>query len=141
MLYSSDPFTAWDLGDLSNKSMTVMGSNKNFGNDATTWDKGVCLRSSGWSGDWGDGRDAFLKFSLSAPTDMFVSGEGSAYHTTNVALFDASARVPRLRWWSWRRRLLGAPHPVSSRGTTGTPFPMQRSIRARRLPVGWGTSS
>ncbi len=43
VLYSSDPFTAWDLGDLSNKSMTVMGSNKNLGNDATTWDKGVCL--------------------------------------------------------------------------------------------------
>jgi len=90
VLYSSDPFTAWDLGDLSNKSMTVMGSNKNFGNDATTWDKGVCKRGSAWSGYWGDGRDAFLKFSLSAPTDMFVSGEGSAYHTTNVALFDGA---------------------------------------------------
>ncbi len=90
VLYSSDPFTAWDLGDLSNKSMTVMGSNKNLGNDATTWDKGVCLRGSAFSGYWGDGRDAFLKFSLSAPTDMFVSGEGSAYHTTNVALFDGA---------------------------------------------------
>ena len=90
VLYSSDPFTAWDLGDLSNKSMTVMGSNKNFGNDATTWDKGVCQRGSAWSGYWGDGRDAFLRFSLSAPTDMFVSGEGSAYHTTNVALFDGA---------------------------------------------------
>jgi len=68
----------------------VMGSNKNFGNDATTWDKGVCQRGSALSGYWGDGRDAFLKFSLSAPTDMFVSGEGSAYHTTNVALFDGA---------------------------------------------------
>ncbi|MBW2589044.1 MAG: hypothetical protein JRD92_19255, partial [Deltaproteobacteria bacterium] len=90
VLYSSDPFTAWDLGDLSNKSMTVMGSNTNLGNDAATWDKGVCKRGSAWSGDWGDGRDAFLKFSLSVPTDMFVSGEGSAYHTTNVALFDGA---------------------------------------------------
>jgi hypothetical protein len=90
VLYSSDPFTAWDLGDLSNKSMTVMGSNKNLGNDATTWDKGVCLRTSGWSGNWGDGRDAFVRFSLSAGADMFVSGEGSAYHTTNVALFDGA---------------------------------------------------
>jgi hypothetical protein len=90
VLYSSDPFTAWDLGDLSNKSMTVMGSNKNLGNDATTWDKGVCQRGSAMSGYWGDGRDAFLKFSLSAATDMFVSGEGSAYHTTNVALFDGA---------------------------------------------------
>lgn len=90
VLYSSDPFTAWDLGDLTSKSMTVMGSNKNFGNDAITWDKGVCRKGSAWSGYWGDGRDAFLRFSVNAPTDMLISGEGSAYHTTNVALFDSS---------------------------------------------------
>ena len=89
VLYSSDPFTAWDLGDLTNKSMTVMGSNKNFGNDAVTWDKGVCKKGSSGSGYWGDGRDAFLRFSVSAPTDMVISGEGTAYHTTNVALFDS----------------------------------------------------
>jgi len=90
VLYSSDPFTAWDLGDLSSKSMTVMGSNKNLGNDATTWDKGVCQRGSAFSGYWGDGRDAVIRFSLSAPADMLVSGEGTAYHTTNVALFDGA---------------------------------------------------
>jgi hypothetical protein len=89
VLYSSDPFTAWDLGDLTNTSMTVMGSTTNMGNDATTWDKGVCKRGSYWSGYWSDGRDAFLKFSLSGSTDMFISGEGSAYHTTNAALFDS----------------------------------------------------
>ena len=88
VLYSSDPFTAWDLGDLTNTSMTVMGSTKNMGNDATTWDKGVCQRGDAWSGYWGDGRDAFLGFSLSSTVDMFVSGEGSAYHTTNVAIFE-----------------------------------------------------
>jgi hypothetical protein len=90
VLYSSDPFTAWDLGDLSSKSMTVMGSNKNLGNDATTWDKGVCQRGSAFSGYWGDGRDAVIRFSLSDPAEMFVSGEGTAYHTTNVALFDGA---------------------------------------------------
>jgi hypothetical protein len=90
VLYSSDPFTAWDLGDLTNASMTVMGSTKNMGNDATTWDKGICQRGDALAGYWGDGRDAFLKFSVSAATDMFVSGQGSAYHTTNVALFDSS---------------------------------------------------
>lgn len=89
VLYSSDPFTAWDLGDLAAKSMTVMGSTKNMGNDAQTWDKGVCKRTS-WSGTWGDGRDAFLKFSLSAGSDMFISGQGTAYWTTNVAIFDGS---------------------------------------------------
>ncbi len=90
VLYSSDPFTAWDLGDLAATSMTVMGSTKNMGNDATTWDKGVCKRGSAWSGYWGDGRDAFLKFSLSTASDMFISGQGTAYPTTNVALFDGA---------------------------------------------------
>jgi hypothetical protein len=89
VLHSSDPFTAWDLGDLAAKSMTVMGSTTNMGNDAQTWDKGVCKRTS-WSGTWSDGRDAFLKFSLSAPSDMFISGQGTAYWTTNVAIFDGA---------------------------------------------------
>ena len=88
VLYSSDPFTAWDLGDLASRSLTVMGSNTNLGNDALTWDKGTCTLCGG-AGCWTDGRDAFLKFSLSSPADMFLSGEGTAYHTTNVALFDA----------------------------------------------------
>lgn len=89
VLYSSDPFTAWDLGDLTNKSMTVMGSNTNLGNDAQTWDKGSCMQCS-YSGCWADGRDAFLKFSVSGLVDMSISGEGTAYHTTNAALFDSS---------------------------------------------------
>ena len=90
VLYSSDPFTAWDLGDLTNKSMTVMGSNVNLGNDAQTWDKGACSQCSWSAGCWGDGRDAFLKFSVSGPVDMSISGEGTAYHTTNAAIFDSS---------------------------------------------------
>jgi len=88
VLYSSDPFTAWNLGDLTNKSMTVMGSNANLGNDAQTWDKWACLQCGG-SGCWADGRDAFVKFSLTGMVDMFVSGEGTAYHTTNVSLLDS----------------------------------------------------
>jgi hypothetical protein len=89
VLYSSDPFTAWDLGDLAGRSLTIMGSNTNLGNDAQTWDKGACLQCSG-PDCWTDGRDAFLKFSLSSPADLFFSGEGTAYHTTNTALFDAA---------------------------------------------------
>jgi hypothetical protein len=89
VLYSSDPFTTWDLGDLTNKSMTVMGSTKNMGNDVTTWDKGVCRRGNWWSGYWSDGRDAVVQFSVSGSTDMFVSGQGTNYPTTNVALFDS----------------------------------------------------
>ena len=87
VLYSNDPFTAWDLGDLTNTSMTLMGSNVNLGNDAQTWDDFACNQCGG-SGCWGDGRDAFFKFSLSSDVDMFLSGEGTAYHTTNVALLD-----------------------------------------------------
>ncbi len=89
ILYSSDPLTAWDLGDLEKTSLTVMGSNKNLGNDATTWSEGACMQCGG-SGCWTDGRDAFLKFSLSNPSDMFISGEGTAYHTTNAALLDSA---------------------------------------------------
>ena len=40
ILYSSDPFTAWDLGDLTNKSLTLMGSNTNLGNDAVDLGQG-----------------------------------------------------------------------------------------------------
>jgi hypothetical protein len=88
ILYSNDPFTAWDLGDLTNKSLTLMGSNTNLGNDAQTWDKGLCMQCGG-SGCWADGRDAFVKFSLGGAVNMFVSGEGTAYHTTNVSLLDS----------------------------------------------------
>jgi hypothetical protein len=88
VLYSNDPTSAWDLGDLTNKSLTVMGSNRNFGNNAQTWDVGACKRCS--TSCWSDGRDAFLRFSLSGSTDMFVSGEGTAYNTTNVALLDSA---------------------------------------------------
>ncbi len=88
VLYSNDPSTAWNLGDLTAKSLTVMGSNRNFGNDAKTWDVGACMRCS--SSCWSDGRDAFLRFSLTGPVDMFVSGEGTAYNTTNVALLDST---------------------------------------------------
>jgi hypothetical protein len=90
VLYSNDPFTAWDLGDLTNKSMTVMGSNVNLGNDAQTWDKGACQQCSWSAGCWSDGRDAFLKFSVSGLVDMSISGEGTAYHTVNAALFDGT---------------------------------------------------
>lgn len=89
VLYSSDPFTAWNLGDLTTKSMTVMGSNTNLGNDAQTWDKLACTQCGG-SGCWTDGRDAFLRFSVSGAVDMAISGEGTAYHTTNAALFDST---------------------------------------------------
>ncbi len=89
VLYASDPVTAWNLGDLSEKSLTVMGSNTNLGNDAVTWDKGLCMQCGG-SGCWADGRDAFLRFSLDDTTNMFISGEGTAYHTTNVALLNSA---------------------------------------------------
>jgi hypothetical protein len=114
VLYSSDPFTAWDLGDLTNRSLTVMGSNVNLGNDAQTWDKGTCSQC-GWSGCWADGRDAFLRFSVSAMTDMFVSGEGTAYHTTNVALLDSALAAVDCNpgpgggdYWGRLTRTLGA---------------------------------
>ena len=92
VLYSDDPFSAWDLGDLSNRSLTVMGSNVNMANTAQTWNVGACKQCSDPIAEvdcWADGRDAFLRFSMSSPADIFFSGEGTAYHTTNTALFDS----------------------------------------------------
>jgi len=91
VLYASDPVTAWNIGDMTTKSMTVMGSNTNLANNAQTWDKGACMRcSSPGVNCWGDGRDSFIGFSLSAPTDFFLSGQGTSYHTTNVAFLDSA---------------------------------------------------
>ena len=89
VLYANDPGTAWNLGDMTTKSMTVMGTNTNLGNNAQTWDQGACLRCSG-TDCWTDGRDSFLGFSVTAPTDFFLSGQGTSYHTTNVALLEST---------------------------------------------------
>ena len=89
ILYSNDLLTAWNLGDLTNRSLTLMGSNVNLGNNAQTYDKFACSQCGG-SGCWTDGQDAMVRFSLSGLTDMFVSGEGTAYHTTNVAVMDSA---------------------------------------------------
>lgn len=91
ILYSNDPSTAWDLGDLTNRSLTLMGSNVNLGDNSLTYDKFACSQCG--SGCWLDGRDAMVRFSLSGLTDMFVSGEGTAYHTTNVAIMNSALGV------------------------------------------------
>lgn len=93
VLYASDSTTAWDLGDLTSTSMTVMGTNANFGNNATTWNLSACQQCTDptdVSTCWVDGRDAFVKFSLGATISPFLSGEGTAYPTHNVAVFDAT---------------------------------------------------
>ena len=93
VLYANDPATAWDLGDLTSTSMTVMGTNTNFGNNATTWNLSACQQCTDptdVSTCWVDGRDAFVKFSLGATISPFLSGEGTAYPTHNVAVFDGT---------------------------------------------------
>jgi len=87
ILYSNNPSTAWDLGDLTNRSLTLMGSNVNLGDNAQTYNKFACSQCG--TGCWSDGRDAIVSFSLSGLTEMFVSGEGTAYHTTNVAIMNS----------------------------------------------------
>ncbi len=85
MLYADDAFSAYDLGDLSSKSVTLMGSNARFGDDANTWNVGSCVRNSS-RGYYSDGFDSFIRFSLSAPTTISVSGQNTHFPTTNVAL-------------------------------------------------------
>ncbi len=89
MLFATDAFSAHDLGDLTNKSVTVMGTNARFDDSATTWNFGSCLRGS--SGNYyGDGFDGFVKFSLSAPTSVSLSGQGTHYPLSNMALANSS---------------------------------------------------
>lgn len=88
VLYANDAFTAHDLGDLSTRSVTIMGSNARFGDNAATWNVNSCLRNSS-SGYYSDGFDSFIRFSLSAPTTMSLSGQNSHFPTTNVALATA----------------------------------------------------
>ncbi|MGB5810600.1 MAG: hypothetical protein WBG86_08730, partial [Polyangiales bacterium] len=89
VLYTGDIATAHDFGDLTNTSLTVMGSNANLSNFATTWTATGCSYCPS-SGCWGDGRDGIVKFSLnSALPSVFVSGEGSFYPYTNLAVVDS----------------------------------------------------
>jgi hypothetical protein len=97
MIYSSDLLTAHDLGDLSAKSVTVMGTNVNFGNDFITRNLGGCQ----WCDTavppvcWTDGYDSVVRFSVDPAFELaagtaFVSGEGSFYPTTRLALYDSA---------------------------------------------------
>lgn len=93
MIYSNDLVTAHNLGDLSSKSVSVMGTNVNFGNSFRTWDLAGCSKCS--AGCWGDGYDGTVRFSVDAAFEAalgkaYVSGEGTFYPTTNLALFDSS---------------------------------------------------
>lgn len=85
VLYANDAFTAHDLGDLSTRSVTIMGSKSRSGDNAATWNVNSCLRNS-TSGYYGDGYDSFIRFSLSTRTTVSLSGQNSHYPTTNVAL-------------------------------------------------------
>ena len=94
MLYSSTIARAHDLGDLSAKSVTVMGTNVNFGNDWKTWDLAPCKVCSGDPEKcWGDGRDGVVTFSVdsafeTAGNKAFISGAGSFYPYTKISLWD-----------------------------------------------------
>ena len=94
MIYSNDILTAHNLGDLSTKSVTVKGTNVNFGNDFTTWDHPSCQSCSAKNGCWGDGYDGVVRFSVDAGFEAamgtaFVSGEGSFYPYARIALVDS----------------------------------------------------
>ncbi|MBT8469784.1 MAG: hypothetical protein KJN97_13650, partial [Deltaproteobacteria bacterium] len=85
MLHATDAFSAHDLGDLTTKSVTVMGTNGRFDDSASTWNVDSCLRGSPLR-RYTDGYDGFVKFSLSAPTTLSVNGEGTHFPGANVAL-------------------------------------------------------
>jgi hypothetical protein len=72
-----------------------MGTNVNFGNNFTTWNVPGCQRCSGFpSTCWSDGYDGVVRFSVDPAFELaagtaFVSGEGSFYPYTGIALYDS----------------------------------------------------
>ena len=108
VLYAGDLLTAYDLGDLTNKSVTIMGSNTNLGDDAKTSLVGACNRS-GSGGAWGDGRDAFIKFDLSCSDGGVDQWRGHELPDHARLPLGYLVHAPRLRSWAGRRRQLGPP--------------------------------
>ena len=79
MIYSSDLLTAHDLGDLSAKSVTVMGSNVNFGNNFTTWNVPGCqsCNSAVPPVCWSDGYDGVVRFSVDPAFELAAGPRSS----------------------------------------------------------------
>lgn len=94
MIYSNDPGTAHDWGDLSSLSMTALGTNANMADSIKTSVTGSPCQYCPSSGCWGDGRDGFIEFSLStAVPSVSISGEGTFYPNTNLALVDSGLNM------------------------------------------------
>ncbi len=114
ILYSNDALSAFDLGDLTNRSVTVMGTTANFADSFLTWTEGACNYCP-MAGCFGDGRDAAVRFSLSNPTTAFVSTEGSFPSIMNMGIADSSFVYAACDhgpgagdWWGRATTLLGA---------------------------------
>jgi len=160
MIYSDGPLTAHNLGDLTAKSVSVMGTNVNFNDSFTTWTFGACNYCPG-SGCWGDGKDGAVFFSLSAPTSTFVSSIGTFPDLTNMALADSGLNYLACDhgpgggdWWGRTTQVLGAGDwyaindpgvsPSSSVNSELGPFqiriqttPDDPSWQTRDMPIPW----
>ncbi|MEM9730945.1 MAG: vWA domain-containing protein [Myxococcota bacterium] len=90
MIYSGSPATAYDWGDLSNLSMTALGTNALHGDNInTSFPPSPCGTCTGTK-CWGDGRDGWIRFSLSSSVpSVSISSEGTFYPRTKLALVDA----------------------------------------------------
>jgi len=93
VIYSGNALTAHDFGDLTLKSLTVMGTNANHGDDFDTSSSGPCNYCPS-SGCWGDGRDGVVTFTTSVPIPSFsLSSEGTFYANTNMSLYDSALNM------------------------------------------------
>ena len=102
ILYSDKTSTAHDLGDLTNRSMTVMGTTALFGDNFRTHRVRGC-RKKGWY----DGRDAVVKFSMSGSRFTYLSSWGSFFPAVNLELFNSTKSTVRCEdrpgpdnWWA-----------------------------------------
>ena len=95
MVYSGDANTAHDFGDLRGMSLTAMGTNARHGDNVDTTSSGMPCRACNSRGRncWGDGQDGVITFSLSGPTNAFISSDGTFYPNTALALLDASLNM------------------------------------------------
>ena len=141
MIYANDLGTAHDWGDLTNTSLTALGTNANMADNVTTSVLGSPCRYCPSKGCWGDGRDGVIEFSLSSSVpSVSISTEGTFYPDTNLALVDSGLNMVDCNqgpgggdWWG---RLTIAPMPAGDEWyvVSDAALPPKTSINDRRGP-------
>jgi len=116
MLYATDAFTAHDLGDLTMKSVTVMGTNGRFDDSATTWNAGLLPTRQQEQELFGWIR-RLRQVLTQRPNDLVGQRRGHALSIRQCGARDFVWQLHWLRQRTRRRQLVGPPqwHEPSGR--------------------------